>query len=342
MLKLLRPLLMLVLLAACPSSESHAQWRKIHDPSTILHRDGRYWMFSTGVGVQSLSSPDLKQWRIEPPVFDEPPAWVKEVVPTQRGHFWAPDLMEWRGRYLLYYSVSAFGKRTSAIALATSPTLNPNAEHYGWKDEAVVIQTSEADDFNAIDPAVIATPEGELWMAFGSFWSGIKLIQLDPETGKRMSPESPIHSVAWKDEIEAPAIYFHEGSYYLFVNWGRCCRGVRSTYNIRAGRSREITGPYVDRDGVNMLKGGGTLVLDTRGAAIGPGHAGFFERDGKLMLSYHYYDGERRGQAVLGINELRWDEAGWPVATDGIALTGRIAIEPNKTSTSTATSSSSP
>jgi arabinan endo-1,5-alpha-L-arabinosidase len=306
------------------------RWRQIHDPSTILKAGKRHWCFSTGMGVQAMSSADLSQWRLERPVFERPPAWVTEVVPTQRGHFWAPDIIEWKGRYRLYYSVSAFGKRTSAIALATSRSLDPQADNCGWSDQGIVVQTTEADDFNAIDPAVVATDDGELWLAFGSFWSGIKLIQLDPETGKRLSPDSPMHALAWKEQIEAPAIHFNDGYYYLFVNWGHCCRGVRSTYNIRVGRSREITGPYLDRDGISLLDGGGTLVLDTRGAAIGPGHAAFFEHDGRLVLSYHYYDGERRGQPVMGINKLDWDAQGWPVVADEQSFTGRILGSDNQ------------
>jgi arabinan endo-1,5-alpha-L-arabinosidase len=312
-----------------PDAPFRRSWPKIHDPSTLLKAGKRYWCFSTGMGVQAMSSTDLMQWRLERPVFPQPPGWVTDVVPTQRGHFWAPDVIEWNGQYRLYYSVSAFGKRTSAIALATTKSLDPQAVDYGWTDEGIVIQTTEADDFNAIDPAVVATADGELWLALGSYWSGIKLLQLDPQTGKRLSPDSPLHALAWKEEIEAAAIYSRDGYYYLFVNWGRCCRGVRSTYNIRVGRSRAITGPYLDRDGVGLLEGGGTLVLDTRGAAIGPGHAAFFESRGRLLLSYHYYDGERRGQPVLGINELTWDAQGWPAVADERSFTGRIIAGAN-------------
>jgi len=297
---------------------------QIHDPSTILKRNGRYWCFSTGMGVQALCSSDLSRWHLAPPVFERPPDWVQQVVPGHRGYFWAPDVIEWKGRYLLYYSVSAFGKRTSAIALASSSALDPAAKDYAWTDHGLVIQTDEGDDFNAIDPGVIATPDGELWLVFGSFWSGIKLIQLDPQTGKRLSPNSPMHSLAHKEQIEAPAIYFHDGLYYLFLNWGHCCRGVRSTYNIRVGRSRSITGPYLDRDGADMLEGDGTLVLESQGSAIGPGHAGVFEHDGQLMLSYHYYARDRRGQPRLGISQLRWDDQGWPAIDAGLVYSGSV------------------
>lgn len=296
----------------------------VHDPSTILKQGGRYYCFTTGMGVQALYSDDLLNWHQAPRLFDSPPEWVNNVVENHRGHFWAPDVIKLNNRYLVYYSVSAFGKRTSAIALASSPTLNPTAEDYGWTDHGIIVETDESSDHNAIDPGLILTPEGELWMTYGSFWSGIKLVQLDPETGKRISPDSPLYSLADKEEIEAPAIFYHDGFYYLFVNWGHCCRGVRSTYNIRVGRSKQITGPYLDRDGVDLLDGGGTLVLETNGSAIGPGHAGIFEHDGQLHFTYHYYDGNQRGRSRLGINHFRWGEDGWPQVDDEILFEAKI------------------
>jgi beta-xylosidase len=300
---------------------------QIHDPSTILKLDDRYWCFSTGMGVQSLVSDDLSHWRIGPPLFDEPPSWVNKVVPNQRGGFWAPDVIHLNDRYLVYYSVSAFGKRTSAIALATSPTLDPQSPDYNWTDQGIVVQTYESSDHNAIDPSVFEAPDGKLWMTYGSFWSGIKLVELDGSSGKRIAPDSPLYSLAHKSEIEAPALYFRDGHYYLFLNWGLCCRGVRSTYNIRVGRSEAITGPYLDREGVDLRDGGGTLILDTHDAAIGPGHAGFLEKDGDLLMSYHYYDGNKRGVPQLGINRVTWDAAGWPVVEDKMAYAGTISEE---------------
>jgi arabinan endo-1,5-alpha-L-arabinosidase len=260
-------------------------------------------------------------------LFDKPPSWVQEVVPGQRGHFWAPDVIRLGDRYLVYYSVSAFGKRTSAIALASSPSLDPQSQDYKWTDHGIVVQTNEDSDHNAIDPSVILTPDGKLWMTYGSFWSGIKLVELDSQTGKRIMPDSQLYSLAHKSEIEAPALYFHDGYYYLFVNWGHCCRGVRSTYNIRVGRSQSVTGPYLDRGGVDMLDGGGTLVLETQGAAIGPGHAGFLTRNGELLMSYHYYDANRRGVPQMGINRVTWNGDGWPVVEPSIAFAGSISEE---------------
>jgi len=284
-----------------------------HDPSTIVKHRGVYWTFATGRGVLSLRSRDLVHWERGPAVFPSPPSWIQEVVPSQRGHFWAPDVTEQDGRFLLYYSVSAFGKRTSAIALATSPTLDPGDPNHQWKDEGIVVQTNDDSDHNAIDPCIVRAVNGTLWLAYGSYWSGIKLLELDPRTGKRIAAGSPVHSLAHKSEIEAAAIYHHGGLYYLFVNWGHCCRGVNSTYNIRVGRSIEITGPYLDKAGVDLRQGGGSLVLGTEGRFIGPGHAGILHEGETFWLSYHVYDAEDNGRARLALRPIQWDADGWPV-----------------------------
>ena len=147
---------------------------------------------------------------------------------------------------------------------------------------------------------------------FGSFWSGIKLIQLNPETGKRVAPDSKIYSLAHFDSIEAPYIAKHDGYYYLFVNWGMCCRGVNSTYNIRIGRSKTVTGPYLDRNGIDLLAEGGSLFANTDGAFIGPGHASIYSEKGTNWFGMHFYDGTRRGNSTLAIRTLQWTAEGWP------------------------------
>jgi arabinan endo-1,5-alpha-L-arabinosidase len=156
--------------------------------------------------------------------------------------------------------------------------------------------------------------DGSLWLAFGSFWSGIKLIQLDPATGKRVAPDSPMYSLANHNPIEAACLSRHGDYYFLFVNWGFCCRGTNSTYNIRMGRSSRITGPYLDRDGKDLAQGGGTVFLASEGSFIGPGHAGIYEDREHEWLSCHFYDGRRGGAATLSVQRLAWTHDGWPVA----------------------------
>jgi arabinan endo-1,5-alpha-L-arabinosidase len=287
---------------------------RIHDPSTIVVCKEEYWHFATGMGLVSRHSKDLVNWTNGPRVFTNAPAWTTNAVPGNRGYFWAPDVILLTNRYLLYYSVSTFGKNTSAIALATNPTLDPSDPDYAWTDHGIVVQSGRSNNFNAIDPAVTRDAEGNLWLAFGSYWSGIKLIQLDPATGKRIAPDSPLYSLAHNDSIEAPFLYRHENRYYLFVNWGACCRGTNSTYEIRVGRSEKITGPYLDRDGKDLMLGGGTKFLGSEGTFIGPGHAGIVSVGGTNWLSCHFYDGARRGLATLALRPLRWKADGWPEA----------------------------
>ena len=285
----------------------------VHDPSTIVKCHDEYWLFCTGRGIPSCHSKDLIVWERGPAVFTNTPDWVATAVPEKQGNgFWAPDIIYANRQYLLYYSASVFGRNTSAIGLATNPTLDPNDPHYRWVDRGIVVQSVKGDNFNAIDPAVVADTHGGLWLAFGSFWSGIKLIELDPDTGKRVSPDSTVYSLAQAESIEAPCIHRHGDYYYLFVNWGLCCRGTNSTYNIRVGRSEAVTGPYVDKTGVDMRHGGGSLLLETSGRFIGPGHAGILSDGAVDWFSCHFYDGNRGGARTLGIGRLRWDD-GWPV-----------------------------
>jgi arabinan endo-1,5-alpha-L-arabinosidase len=273
-----------------------------------------HWLFYTGIGVPSRRSRDLVEWTSGPPALPAKPEWIDAFLPGHPGHFWAPDAILLDGRYLLYYSVSRWGKNTSAIGLASNPTLDPDDPRFCWKDEGIVIRSSPPDDYNAIDPSVAADGAGRLWMAFGSFWGGIRLIELDPGTGRRISPDSPLYPLAWQREIEAAAIRRHGDEYFLFVNWGRCCSGTNSTYNIRVGRSADITGPYRDRDGVDLLVGGGLLFLESTGRFIGPGHFAAFAVGSAEEFSYHYYDAENRGAPTLGIRQLRWTTQGWPIA----------------------------
>ena len=285
---------------------------RVHDPSTIVKCKDDYWVFSTGMGIVSRRSKNLLKWTEGPRVFTNTPAWTTNAVPGNRGYFWAPDIIRTGDGYFLYYSISTFGKNRSIIGLATNHTLDPDDPQYEWIDRGAVVESTAQDDFNTIDPAVTQDDQGKLWLAFGSFWSGIKLIQLDASTGKRIKPDSPVYSLARSGAIEAAYIYRHGGAYYLFVNWGACCRGTNSTYNVRVGRSKGITGPYLDRDGKDLELGGGTLLLDSHPPFIGPGHAGILSYRGVDLMSCHFYNGARQGTPVLAILRVHWDRAGWP------------------------------
>ncbi len=287
----------------------------VHDPSAIVKCGREFWIFYTGRGIPSYHSTDLKLWERGPSVFSQPPSWVAKAIPQNRWmYYWAPDVIRLGKRYLLYYAVSVFGKNTSAIGLATNPTLDPGNPKFRWTDQGIVIESAKTNIFNAIDPAVCRDKKGHLWMTFGSYWSGIKLIELDPRTGGRLANDSPMYSLAFNNSIEASYLHYHRGFYYLFVNWGICCRGTNSTYEIRVGRSKTITGPYLDDKGNDMMNGGGRKFLASNGPFIGPGQAGILSTSETDWLSCHFYDGTRHGIPTLAIRRLKWNTNGWPEA----------------------------
>jgi arabinan endo-1,5-alpha-L-arabinosidase len=299
--------------AGLPLSETASRGIVTRDPSTIVKCKDEFWVFYTGHGIPSFHSQDLVKWEPGPPVFQTAPEWIAAAVPGNKNmNYWAPDIIHLGDQYLLYYAVSSFGKITSAIGLATTPTLDPADPAYHWTDRGIVIQSHEGGDFNAIDPSVFHDTNGTLWLAFGSYWSGIKLTQLDSKTGKRLNPDAPLTALAYNKSIEASCLYKHGGYYYLFVNWGSCCRGVNSTYNIRVGRSKKVTGPYIDKEGVDMLKAGGSLLLSNNGPLFGPGHAGILIDKGKSWFTSDF-EGDSRmgGKATLAIMPLTW-KSGWP------------------------------
>jgi len=308
-------------LTVLPLEQSASRGITTRDPSSIVKCKDEYWVFYTGRGVPSYHSKDLVKWERGPAVFQTAPEWIAGVVPeNRRMSYWAPDIMKVGDRYLLYYAVSSMGKMTSAIGLATNPTLDPNDPSYHWTDQGFVVRTQESqsgDAYNAIDPAIFHDSDGSLWLAFGSYWSGIKLIQLDPQTGKRIAPDSKMFSLAYHDSIEASYLCKHDAYYYLFVNWGSCCQSTNSSYNIRIGRSQTITGPYLDKAGADMLKAGGSVFLaTTNGPLFGPGHAGTLQAEGKDWFTSDF-EGDIRlqGRATLAIMPLRWNADGWPEAT---------------------------
>lgn len=291
-----------------------------HDPSTVVKCKDRYYLFATGQGITSRSSADKVFWTAGPRVFTSPPAWTTNAVPGFTGTFWAPDVLYFSNRYHLYYSVSTFGSQVSAIGLVTNPTLDPTDPDYQWTDRGPVIVSTNGLAYNTIDPSLTWDTSGKLWLCFGSYWNGIYLTQLDPATGLRITPNSTTYRLADSSSIEASYILPYGGYYYLFCNWGSCCDGVDSAYNIRVGRSTSITGPYLDRNGVNMVSGGGTLFMRASGKYAGPGHVGILSEGGNLLLTHHYYDANSwdsgygaYGTPRFAMLPLSWTADGWPV-----------------------------
>jgi arabinan endo-1,5-alpha-L-arabinosidase len=295
-----------------------------HDP-VMIRQDSVYYVFCTGFGISVLSSLNRKDWRQERSVFEKPPQWAVEAVPGFRGHIWAPDISFHNGKYYCYYAVSAFGKNTSCIGLAVNKTLHPQSPDYKWEDLGKVIQSVPGRDmWNAIDPNLVTDEKGISWLAFGSFWNGIKLVRLSAdlrspaEPGQWYTiasrPRNPVipDTAAGDAAIEAPFIFRKNNYYYLFVSFDYCCRGERSTYKMMVGRSEKIQGPYLDRDGTPMNLGGGSTVLEGDKNWNGVGHNAVITDAEGDWLVFHGYDANDKGRSKLRIERLLWFD-NWPV-----------------------------
>jgi arabinan endo-1,5-alpha-L-arabinosidase len=222
--------------------------------------------------------------------------------------------------------VSGFGKLASGIGVTVNRTLDPKSPDYKWEDQGLVLQSVPGRDlWNAIDPNIVTDDKGTAWMSFGSFWSGLKLVKLDashtrlaePQEWKtiaaRARPAFTADESGGPAEIEAPFIFKKNGYYYLFASWGLCCQKENSTYHVVVGRARDVTGPYVDKDGKDMAKGGGSLVIagDKDWKALG--HNSAYTFDGKDYMVLHAYETADRYLQKLKVLEMKWDKEGWPV-----------------------------
>lgn len=311
--------------AASAAGDASAAQVGVHDP-VMAKQGGRYYLFSTGPGITFYSSTDLTTWKPEGRVFKEGPAWATRAAPTFDGHIWAPDIYHHDGKYYLYYSVSGFGKNTSAIGVTVNTTLDPRSPAYKWEDQGPVVQSVPGRDlWNAIDAQVIDDAKGTPWMSFGSFWGGLKLVKLDASRTRLAEPQE-WHTIARRErpaftpddeagpaQIEAPFIFPKNGWYYLFASWDLCCKGKDSTYKVVVGRAKTVTGPYLDRNGVDMAKGGGTLVIAGDSDWRGLGHNSAYTFDGKDYMVLHAYETADRFKQKLKVLEMGWDQGGWPV-----------------------------
>lgn len=272
----------------------------IHDPSTIMECDGKYYTFGTRGG--GLISED---------------GWTWNEGGVRPGGGAAPDAMKIGDRYLIVYGATGGGlggRHNGTILTMWNKTLDPTSPDFEYTEAIEVASTDGDEDCDAIDPGLLMDPDGRLWCSYGTYFGFIRLIELDPQTGKRVEGNEAIDIAI---DCEATTMMYRNGWYYLLGTHGTCCDGVNSTYNIVVGRSRKITGPYVDNVGRDMLKGGGKMVIKAGGRVTGPGHFGHIYIDeGVEKMSCHYEaDLDQSGRSVLGIRPLLWKND-WPVAGD--------------------------
>jgi arabinan endo-1,5-alpha-L-arabinosidase len=305
----------------------------MHDPSTVIEAAGKFYVYATGSGLPAFESDDGWAWHRTGSVMQAVPGGKPgaDVIARGGNNTWAPDIIHVGDKYFLYYAAPGTQPK-AAVGLLVGRTLDPRSPDYKWEDGGPVVWSDGVEDSNAIDPGVMRDPtNGTMWLTYGSYFGYIRLVELDPKTGKRLHPAAKPVNIAINSE--ASVMIFHDGWYYLLVTHGSCCAGANSTYNIRMGRSRRVTGPFLDTMGIDMLQGGGKLFVGSSGRHIGPGHFGLLDLgDGVQKFSCHYEaDLDRGGVSVLDIRPLLWRD-GWPVAGENVAG-GTYEIESVRTGT---------
>ncbi|MEL6919708.1 MAG: family 43 glycosylhydrolase [Pseudomonadota bacterium] len=310
----------------------------IHDPSRIVTLDdGSQIVAATGKAQEDGYRCGLEmwkrlsarsEWQPHDCIFIDKPDWVAEELPENDGAYWAPDLLD---DSTLFYSVSDDGDD------ARNGTCVGAARKVGgeWRDIGQPISCIFGDvdgrEVSSIDPSVFQTSNGQLLLVTGG--AAIHMTEINAETlmpisGDWFSPDDPSWAVVARgpvldgehEWVEAAHLHKHGEHYYLFVNWGSCCSGVDSTYEIRVGRSQTINGPYLDRAGGEMTDGGGALFMGAMAQQIGPGHASVNPATpgNPQTISYHFYDAERDGLPWIGERQISWVD-GWPVVGNLVA-----------------------
>ena len=342
-------------------------YASVHDPS-ILKVGDTYYMYSTGIigdGVELRTSTDLVSWTYVSSFEEQHDNELKvSAVMTATGNamsnIWAPDVVQVGDEYWMFYSCSGVGSRNSCIALAkaTSPT-GP------FTYQGIVIQTSNStvSNMNAIDACIEYDQAGNMWMAYGSFFGGIRVVQLDKTTGFVKSNGDEGTLIASRPSsidngaVEGPIIRYHDGYYYLFVAYDSLLGPERNgggSYHIRVGRSTTINGEYVDQDGVSMKQAGETTgykltanyKFDNATGWWAVGHCDIYEdTNGKWIYASHARINGNENAPYSFIHQLTWNEEGWPLispepyvgetigrmnVSDAAGLYERIAFHDNK------------
>ena len=275
----------------------------IHDPSTVMLCEGKFYTYGTGGG--GLISDD---------------GWTWHSGAQRPGGGAAPDVIKIGDRYLMAYGATGGGLgggHNGRILTMWNQTLDPKSPDFKFTEAVVVASSDGVEDCDAIDPSLMLDPtDGRLWLSYGTYFGFIRLVELDPKTGKHVEGNQPLNIGI---DCEATDLIYRDGWYYLLGTHGTCCSGANSTYNIRVGRSRKVTGPYLDNLGNDMLKGGGKLVAAASDRHLGPGHFGrMVLGDDVEKFSCHYEaDLDRSGRSVLDIRPLLWKD-GWPVGGDNL------------------------
>lgn len=275
--------------------------------------------------IPILRSDDLVTWEYMGDVFETRPDWVADDA-----GLWAPEIQYFNDQYYLYYGASwtDLPGGGSAIGVATSESpLGP------WVDSGEpVVEPHEAPCCPGsrrwvFDPEVVRDEDtGQLYIFYGSYFGGISARELSAD-GLHSDPATQTQ-ITIANRYEGAEVEYKDGYYYLFVSATDCCRGPLTGYSVFVGRSEDILGPYVDRDGFSLLEGrvGGTPVISMNGNRwVGPGHNDVFvDFDGQWWTVYHAVDrNDPYFEGAVGftkrpvlLDAIDWID-GWPTVRGG-------------------------
>jgi arabinan endo-1,5-alpha-L-arabinosidase len=286
---------------------------RVHDPVMIKQGD-TYYVFHTGRGVSIKTSKDRITWKNTGRIFDSTsrPVWHRADIPNQDGSLWAPDIHFRNGKYHLYYSVSAWMNFNSSVGYASNTTLDPSDPKYKWIDEGLVISYKNGGEkVNVIDPNVFVDTDGKVYLFYGSYQAGLRMVELDANTGK-LKTDPPALTTITTSLGEGVFVLKGPDYYYIFASRGKCCAGMNSTYQVVMGRSKNVAGPYLTKEGKSWVDNNYSLLLAGDSTEPGRGHNGFFTEHDTTFIVYHAYTRAAKGQSLLNIKPLFVDKDGWP------------------------------
>jgi arabinan endo-1,5-alpha-L-arabinosidase len=303
----------------------------VHDPS-LINQGGKFYSFTTdvvglppGPVLPIRCSPNRIVWSSYGSVFQKIPAWLQQKVPGMIV-IWAPDISFFNGVYHVYYAGSTLGSQRSAIDLAANATMDSNDPAYLWVDRGEVIESIAGNDSNAIDPNILVDTDSKVWMSYGSYWTGVKQLQIDAVTGLVIA-DAPRYNLASRPDTpnhpeEGASLVRHGEFYFLFVSVDYCCNVDLTSDNDKeaVGRGSSPHGPFTDLAGTPMLEGGGTVLLANNGTWNAPGGGTVFidPSSGESTLIFHALNMQQNGAMYLWVKHIDWQND-WPVLTPVMA-----------------------
>lgn len=278
------------------------------DPTVIRADDGYFYLYATEDirNTPIHRSKDLVEWELVGTAFTD----VTRPSFEPRGGLWAPDINYLNGKYLLYYAMSVWGGEWSCgIGVATAD--RPEGP---FTDHGKLFRSNEIGVQNSIDPFYMEE-DGKKYLFWGSF-RGIYAIELSDDglTVKEGAEKRQVAGTAYE------GVYIHKrnGYYYLFASIGSCCEGLNSTYTTVVGRSDNLFGPYLDKEGRPMMENHHEVVIRKNEQFVGTGHNSEIVQDaeGNDWILYHAVSVANPKGRVLMLDRVRW-ENDWPYVEGG-------------------------